>query len=207
MDSKTSSSVPAPSVKEKQSSPTRKSSITPSHIQAKISSPTPQNTPSENVFPLGIGKRHSVSGGGKPINAANAIMGIGRGLPPHPHAATPGNTLNSLEKITSRIANHLVVEENQDVNDNKIAPSYESSFSAGLGDLNRRLSSPAIIRSPSSPIVSPTASLSMISGDLQNGSFKNEWPTTFSDLDNEADSVESSKNKSERDNSVLQKKE
>ncbi|WWC90584.1 uncharacterized protein L201_005520 [Kwoniella dendrophila CBS 6074] len=139
-------------------------------------------------------------GNGIPINAASVIMGLGRGngIPAnnHPHAITPGNTLNSLEQITNRIANNLGGSGFlDDQAENKIAPSYERRFHAGLGDLNRRLSSPgAMLSRSSSPMIAPTASSSVMYGDhVNNNPRMKDWPSSFSALDASTHSIRSNR--------------
>jgi len=86
---------------------------------------TPYNTPS-NPPPISVQpKRPGVTpqGAGRAIATAGVIRG--RGL--DPHAATPGNTLNSLERISRRIATNLQVAHTSapQPQQNVIAPSYE----------------------------------------------------------------------------------
>ncbi|OCF57680.1 hypothetical protein L486_05143 [Kwoniella mangroviensis CBS 10435] len=165
---------------------TRRSTIAPS---SKMTSPTPTNTLiSKPIAPIGTNKRNNTLpakdsspigvGGGVPINAAKEFMHMNKTIG---HAATPGNTLNSLEQITNRIANNLGGIGEMD--ENRIAPSYERNFRAGLGDLARRLSSPSVVKSPASPVMSPTAPSSMIFNEPNSLLKKNEWPTSFSDMD------------------------
>jgi hypothetical protein len=78
-------------------------------------SATPQNTPASGP-PIGIVARAKPIG--KPINAANAIFGRGT-------APTPGNTPNSLEVISHRIAQNLTLGNTPMQQSNRIAPSYE----------------------------------------------------------------------------------
>ncbi|WWC93352.1 hypothetical protein V866_000186 [Kwoniella sp. B9012] len=166
--------------------PTRRSTIAPA---SKITSPTPTNTLiSKPIAPIGTNKKTNTlpakvsspsgGGGGVPKNAAKEFMHMNKNIG---HAATPGNTLNSLEQITNRIANNLGGIGEMD--ENRIAPSYERNFRAGLGDLTRRLSSPSVVKSPASPIMSPTAPSSMIFNEPGSLLKNNEWPTSFSDLD------------------------
>ncbi|OCF75772.1 hypothetical protein I204_03065 [Kwoniella mangroviensis CBS 8886] len=165
---------------------TRRSTIAPS---SKMTSPTPTNTLiSKPIAPIDTNRRTNTlpakvsspsgGGGGVPINAAKEFMHMNKTIG---HAATPGNTLNSLEQITNRIANNLGGIGEMD--ENRIAPSYERNFRAGLGDLARRLSSPSVVNSPASPVMSPTAPSSMIFNEPNSLLKKNEWPTSFSDMD------------------------
>ncbi|WWC63548.1 uncharacterized protein I303_106152 [Kwoniella dejecticola CBS 10117] len=168
--------------------------------------------PSSSATGAGPGGGGSGDAGGRPITAANAltakaIRGGGRGAylkngthEPE-HAITPGNTLSSLDQITNRLADNLggIGEAGIGVDtDNKIAPTYERNFRAGLGELHRRLSSPEVdgTKLQPSPMISPTAPSSLISAsairpagspglDLNaNTNFSvNDWPSSFSDLD------------------------
>ena len=101
---------------------------------------TPFNTPADQPPP-----RSLKPGGGAipsspaarvaPLNAASAMRGrgIGIGIAPTPsvaHAATPGNTPSSMERISHRIATNLLLGEqpqgqDRNGNGNRIAPSYE----------------------------------------------------------------------------------
>ncbi|WVW85358.1 hypothetical protein I302_107396 [Kwoniella bestiolae CBS 10118] len=183
---------PKPPSKISPQRPTRRSTIAPS---SKLTSATPNNTLiSKPIAP--IGKRtHTLpnnpsgtGGGGVLINAASKFMHINKNAGFN-HATTPGNTLSSLEQITNRIANNLGgIGEGTD---NRIAPSYERNFRAGLGDLTRRLSSPNAVKSPASPVMSPTTPSSMMFNEPNSLLRANEWPTSFSDLDAATNSLRS----------------
>ncbi|WWC71347.1 uncharacterized protein I206_105302 [Kwoniella pini CBS 10737] len=185
---------------EKISTPTRRSTISPSSPMNsnKIIAPgnTPQNTPiSKSIHPINKRSTLPLPTSGKPINAASAILG--RGVTngnngQHAHAVTPGNTLNSLEQITNRLADSLGGISDGENTGNKIAPTYERNFKAGLGDLHRRLSSPEITKDQTSPIMSPTAPSSLISARHSGQTpLDNEWPSSFSDLDVASSSITS----------------
>ena len=118
---------PKPVVKPARATTISKTAHIPAHLAKRHDSATPFNTPADKVpvsakLPISA-VRDQVAG--RPINAASAMRG--RGIAPHPHAATPSNTPSSMERISRRIAQNLVVGATSSTpQGNKIVPSYES---------------------------------------------------------------------------------
>jgi len=151
---------------------------------------TPFNTPANHALPIpaALQRPATKAHNPRPISAMK-----GRGIVPANHAATPGNTMNSVEMIGKRMADNLLLGGPPPQHNNVIAPSYERRFIAGLSDIGRRLAqdspNPLTIKTCDT---SPTANIQPDYLSVDNSArretlsspsttnFSQAWPETFS---------------------------